>query len=245
MKNRKEIYEEKAKSKIYLLNQVEQVLLNPTQRHIYIYSLPGIGKTHTTEGILKKLDINYHKISGDVTPISFATDLAVLNYKKHNDERIFILIDDCESIFNDVNFLNTLKNILEGKKRELQYNKFTSSLLKRMNTLQQQAVEFHQRDERMGFCVPTDKFTFIFLSNIKLPTATDLKKAKVLGKNRELLAHRSAIRSRCKTIDINLTNDSLWGWVSLIVKHHNVFEESNIPEGYNTKESIEQISISD
>lgn len=236
MDSRKQKFINEAKTQLKRLSEIERVLDGDSnKRHIYVYSPPGIGKTHYLTNLLESRGIQHFRVSGSVSFASFGVSLAVLNHQNQDKERIYVVVDDCESLFADGDFTNTLKNVLEGKNRSYQYNKVKSGWMNGLTEEQRQAIGFHQNPGSGGFEVPTDKFVFIFLSNTKLPTDKDVKGMK-LGKTRELANHRRAIRSRCKTIDLDLNREVLWGWVAFMTESNDIV--GNRLEGFPDKGQI-------
>lgn len=241
MESSKQKFEKEAKSQMKRLTEIESVITREgNNRHIYVYSPPGIGKTHYITELFDRTGLKYSKISGAVSFPMFGVTLATLNYQNPTERSIYVLIDDCESILSDVNFTNSIKNVLEGKNRTFQYNKVSASWMKTLTEEQRKAVESHQKDGRVGFEVPTDRFIFIFLSNTKLPNDKEVKNMKSSGRVKELAAHRASIRSRCKTIDLDMNRDTLWGWLSLVVKTQDVIGE-RLNEFSNRDEITESI----
>jgi Cdc6-like AAA superfamily ATPase len=47
--------------------------------HLYIYSPPGLGKTHTVNEFLKKSELTYFVVSGNTSMFAFGIQLAVIN----------------------------------------------------------------------------------------------------------------------------------------------------------------------
>ena len=241
MESSKQKFEKEAKSQMRRLTEIESVITREgNNRHIYVYSPPGIGKTHYITELFDRTGLKYSKISGGVSFPMFGVTLATLNHQNPTERSIYVLIDDCESILSDVNFTNSIKNVLEGKNRTFQYNKVSASWMKTLTEEQRKAVESHQKDGRVGFEVPTDRFIFIFLSNTKLPNDKEVKNMKSSGRVKELAAHRASIRSRCKTIDLDMNRDTLWGWLSLVVKTQDVIGE-RLNEFSNRDEITESI----
>lgn len=236
MENRKQKFINEAKLQIKRLTEIERVLDgNSNKRHIYVYSPPGIGKTHYLTNLLESKGIEYFKLSGSVSFASFGISLAMLNYQNQDKDKVFVMVDDCETLFSDGDFTNTQKSVMEGKNRSYQYNKIRSSWMNGLTEEQRNAVAFHQNPSSGGFEVPTEKFVFVFLSNNKLPTDKDVKAMKN-GKTQELANHRRAIRSRCKTIDLELNREVLWGWVAYMTETYDII--GNRLEGFDDKENI-------
>lgn len=237
-----------------LVSIAEEVSQGKLDRHCYIYSPPGLGKSFTFQQKLKASGIKHRFITGAVTPVFLGAELATLHVDNVNDEKIIIIIDDCESILNDLEFCNILKNVLDGTK-QLQYNKLMKGWLHSLSVRQRTAIESLTNENSAGFTVPTDNFLFVFLSNIKLPTETDLKKLNRVGKaTKELEKHRNAIRSRCKTIDFTMNNQTIWGWIANVIIESKALErilkEEHIEKGqiildwlFNNADNLTELSI--
>lgn len=199
-----------------LHNLARDISSGALRRHAYVYSPAGLGKTHTVKSSLEQSNVNFKLISGSMSMPYFAVELATLNYQNQEQEEVLILVDDCDSMFLEVQFANTVKGVLERGKPLLQYNKYGKAWINTLSEIQQEAIRFHSNNESMGFTVPTGRFRFCFLSNIKLPTKSEQRKTGI-GRSFELELHRSAIRSRCRTLDIEMSNELLWGWVANVV----------------------------
>jgi hypothetical protein len=199
-----------------LHNLARDISSGALRRHAYVYSPAGLGKTHTVKSSLEQSNVNFKLISGSMSMPYFAVELATLNYQNQDQEEVLILVDDCDSMFLEVQFANTVKGVLERGKPTLQYNKYGKAWINTLSEIQQEAIKFHSNSESMGFTVPTGRFRFCFLSNIKLPTKAEQRKTGI-GRSFELELHRSAIRSRCRTLDIEMSNELLWGWVANVV----------------------------
>ena len=207
-----------------LVSIAEEVSQGKLDRHCYVFSPPGLGKSFTFQQKLKDSGVKYKFITGTVTPVFLGAELATLHVENTENEKIVIVVDDCESILNDMDFCNILKNVLDGTK-QLQYNKLMKGWLHSLSQRQRTAIESLTLEDSAGFIVPTNNFVFVFLSNIKLPTETDLKKMGRVGKaTKELEKHRNAIRSRCKTIDFALNNQTIWGWIADVVLESKILE---------------------
>ncbi len=185
--------------------------------HTYIYSPPGLGKTYTVTESLKEMDVPFFELSGAVSMFAFGVSLATIKFKMPKDQTIIISVDDCDGILKNEENINIMKNVLSGK-RIFAYEKSLQSQIGNMTPLQQQAIEFHSSDDRMGFTVPTDNMIFIFTSNFRLPTDDEAALARDKGGNKNtLVGHRNAIRSRCKTMDFELNKHQHWGWMADVI----------------------------
>lgn len=199
-----------------LLSLANEISTGACKRHVYVYSPAGLGKTHAMKSALELRNVKFKYINGAMTIPYFAVEMATLNHENPGNDEILLLVDDCDSMFLEVQFANIIKGVLEKNQPSLQYNKYGKGWINTLSENQKAAVKAHANDSSMGFSVPTDRFRFCFLSNIKLPTKASQRKVG-MGKAFELELHRAAIRSRCKTLDIDLSLDTLWGWVANVV----------------------------
>jgi hypothetical protein len=199
------------------INQINRFTKNkPGDRftHGYIFSPPGIGKTFTIQQQLESCNINYIKITGNISMYAFGIQLCVINYLNPNRENVVVFVDDCDSIFATEENCNTMKNVLDGSKK-FTYEKSLQSQWVNLSEIQKESIKHHRQDDRMGFEVPTDSMTFIFASNFKLPVDDDIKRVRNKSTSRSILmAHKNAIRSRCTVGDFDLSDAELWGWIA-------------------------------
>jgi hypothetical protein len=181
-----------------------------------------LGKTYTVTQALKNMDIAFFELSGAVSMFAFGVSLATIKYKMPKDATIIISVDDCDGILKNEENINIMKNVLSGK-RIFAYEKSLQSQIGNLTPVQQDAIQFHSSDDRMGFTVPTDNMIFIFTSNFRLPDDDEVKDAREKGGNKNVLkVHRNAIRSRCKTMDFDLTKDEHWGWMADVTLNSNL-----------------------
>lgn len=182
--------------------------------HTYIYSPPGLGKTYTVNQSLKEAGVPFFELSGAVSMFAFGVSLAVINYMAPKGQKIIISVDDCDGILKNEENINIMKNVLSGK-RIFAYEKSLQSQISNLTGIQQDAINFHSSDERMGFSVPTDNMIFIFTSNFRLPDDDEVSEARQKGGTKNVLkVHRNAIRSRCKTMDFDLDKSEHFGWMA-------------------------------
>ena len=182
--------------------------------HLYIYSPPGLGKTHTVNQFLKESELPYFVVSGNTSMFAFGIQLAVINFQNVEKTNIIIYVDDCDEIFKNEQNCNTMKNVLDGEKRFV-YEKSLASQWSSLGQLQKEAIQHHSEEGKMGFTIPTDNLRFVFTSNFSLPIDDDVRLARQKGGYKSvLMAHRNAIRSRCKVADFDLTPQEHWGWIA-------------------------------
>ena len=188
--------------------------IDATYPHTYIYSPPGLGKTHTVNSALENAGIEHYTISGNISMFSFGIQLAVINHVIPKDEVVVIVVDDCDEILKNAQNINIMKNVLSGNS-VYSYEKSLQSQWNNLSELQQEAITAHSDDSKMGFEVPTDRFIFIFTSNFKLATDDEVKIARDKGLQKAvILGHLNAIRSRCKPADFELDDSEQWGWIA-------------------------------
>lgn len=189
--------------------------------HTYIYSPPGLGKTHTVKSHLNKLGVEHYEISGAMSMFAFGVSLAVIRYNRPTG-KIIINVDDCDGIFKNEENINIMKNVLSGS-RTFTYNKSVKTLLTQYSELQQDAVEHFSSEEQVGFSVPCDDLIFIFTSNFSLPTDDEAAQASAQGGTRNIRkVHLNAIRSRCKTVDFELDQVTHFGWLADVCLNENL-----------------------
>lgn len=188
--------------------------------HTYLFSLPGYGKTYTVEKLLKDNKTNYLSVNGSTSMFAFGVQLAVINHLTPKNELIIISVDDCDGILKNEENCNIMKNVLGGF-REFSYEKNLAGQIATLSDTQQEAIEAHKVETRMGFVVPTNRFKFIFTSNFPLPSADDVKDLRNKGGAKNMLqVHRNAIRDRVKYSDIHLSWSEQWGLVADILVNH-------------------------
>jgi hypothetical protein len=161
---------------------LERVAEGVVSRHIrsaIVAGAAGCGKTHTLEAVLAAAaaakKISYSKISGTMSALMLYQELYA-----HAEEGQVLLIDDCDSIFGDLEALNILKAALDsGKTRKVHWNKASRVL------------------DDAG--VP-NLFDFrgavIFITNIDF--------TKEIEAEKRLTPHYKALMSRCMYIDMQI-----------------------------------------
>jgi hypothetical protein len=221
---------------ILLVRNAVQNLNQDKYGNLYIYSLPGLGKSFTVNGILEISDIPHTSILGNTSMFAFGISLAVTSYLNPEKRPIVIHVDDCDEIFKNEPNCNTMKKLLDAE-CSFVYEKSLASQLPYMSDLQRTALEHFGREGKLGFEVPVHNFRFIFTSNIQLPTDDEVFEARRKSKTRAILmAHRNAIRSRCKVGDFNLSWEEHWGWLADVLINTNCLCNENLTD--NQKEVI-------
>lgn len=196
--------------------------------HTYFFSPPGLGKTFAVRTHLLASNTRYIQVSGNVSMFAFGIQLAVINYWNPLRETIVVFVDDCDEIFKTEASCNTMKNVLDGN-RVFTYEKSLSSQWKNLSSIQQEAIDHFHVEGRLGFSVPTENMVFVFTSNFKLPNDDDVRVSREKGQSKSaLLAHKNAIRSRCRVADFDLTWKEQWGWIADVVLHTDCLNNLNI-----------------
>jgi hypothetical protein len=199
---------------VYVVKKAVNSSPSASYPHTYIYSPPGLGKTYTVNQSLKEAGIDFVEMSGAVSLFHFGVALAVIRYKMPKDRTLIVSVDDCDGILKNEENINVMKNVLSGQ-RLFSYGKSLQAQISTMTDVQKNAIAFHSSDDKLGFVVPTDNMIFIFTSNFRLPDDDEVKRAREMGGNKNILkVHRNAIRSRSKTMDFDLTKDQHWGWMA-------------------------------
>jgi hypothetical protein len=188
--------------------------------HSYIYSVGGLGKTYNVTKAVKDMGVPFYVVSGKTTGWGFALQLAVIVHKKPKGIPFRIIVDDCDAILSN-DFINILKNMLEGEKSLRYTQQIHDHLLD--TPAKKEAYEYFKKD--VGFEVPTDELIFIFTSNFKLPTVNQAQEVESQNKGTksgQRILDLNAIRTRCKPKDIIFANEQeWWGWIADAVLNDN------------------------
>ncbi len=211
-----------------LVKRIPQIKEGDTYRHTYFFSPPGLGKTFAVKNHLDSTQTEYIRVSGNVSMFAFGIQLAVINYMNPQQETIVIFVDDCDEIFKSEMNCNTMKNVLDGDKI-FTYEKSLTSQWNNLSEVQQEAIKHFQGESKMGFSVPTDNMVFVFTSNFKLPVDDDVRAAREKGQSKSvILAHKNAIRSRCRVADFDLTWQEHWGWIADVLLNTDCLNQWNV-----------------
>jgi hypothetical protein len=207
------------KSLIQAAQKFAKADLSSDYPHSYIYSLGGLGKTFNVGKAVKDMNVPFRVVTGNVTHWGFALELAIINMLKPKGQPFRIIVDDCDAILSK-DFINTLKNMLEGEK----VLNYTSQIMYHLldTPEKEAAIEYHKKS--VGFSVPCHEFIFIFTSNYKLPSSNEalVAEAKGPGPSTTRIVNLNAIRTRCKTKDIIFESEQeWWGWIADAVLNDN------------------------
>lgn len=175
----------------------------------------GIGKTYNIEKAIQELGVPSLTLKGNKSMFAFGGDLMLLHSRIPAGQKLALIIDDCDSFFENKENINILKG-MTGKlgTRQFQYNK---KINEHMFTEEQMAImPEYQTPGMHGFIVPTDNFIFIFTTNFVLPYESDAKDALERGISAKAnrLQDLSAIRGRFNVKDYQLDKLTNWGWIA-------------------------------
>lgn len=201
-------------------------LLDDEEKMDTILSGPtGIGKTYNMKKALHDVGLvereNYIMLSGDHSMTQFAIKLMMVHReftinKKTDTETLIVMVDDCDSFFQNKASRNILKGMMGAKgSRQLQYNKM---LPEHMLTDRQHATLEHYRntDGSPGFRIPCDDVAFVFTTNFVFPTERQAKAELEKGLSNRALTYQdlTAIRSRVKLKPFHMNMATNWGWIA-------------------------------
>ena len=193
------------------------------QRHTYIYGPSGIGKTYNMEHAVEESGVKYFTISGNVSMWAFGVQLACIKAALKPNEKVVIIVDDCDELLKDGKSANQLKELLD--KNQFSYNK-KPQMHMLTSDFQIAAVEQCMSDDGLGFKVDCSNFSFVITSNFKLPY--DSTPEELLEKNGGNLTpriaymkHLTAIRGRMNTKDLDMSKEEKWGNIAIVLLEDN------------------------
>jgi hypothetical protein len=195
----------------FLQDQIREALLNnPFNDHYLIYSEPGFSKTFTTNQTCRQNGIVPLQMNGNLGLFAFAADLAYALDNIEGDEKIKVVFDDCDSLF-EKNNINVLKGIFDKERNVLGWNKaLTGAVLSSLDEEQVDAIMQYRLEGRSGFEIPTDRFTFITLTNKPLASSIDIENAT--DSKKQLKKDENAIRRRVEYRDMTMEKETAWGY---------------------------------
>jgi hypothetical protein len=205
----------------------EALTLNRFNDHYIFSSPPGFVKTWTLNETAESLGIKLVKFDGSLGLFSFAADIAsILLAAPKDDSKIYCAKDDCDSLFDKGDNLNTIKGMYDEKRKVLAYGKSLGPQYYALDDVQKEAIDSFKIPGRSGFSIPMDRFVFITLTNRKFPDMNDVEKASE-GK-KSYFTDLAAIRRRVQFKDIKFEKGVDWGYCVHVLLNKPV-SEKNFP----------------
>ena len=205
----------------------EALMANRFNEHYFIYSQPGFSKTYSTKKVCELNKIKAVKMDGSLGLFAFAADLAyVLISAPKGKSKIPVIFDDCDSLF-DKNNINVIKGMFDSERNILGYGKALGAQYHGLSEIQQAAIDEFRCEERSGFQIPTDRFTFITLTNRPLATGEEAENAS--DSKRVYKTDQAAVRRRVRYIDLSMDPEVAWGYCAYVVLAQGLIEK-HIPK---------------
>ena len=189
-----------------VLDKVAKGVIAGNMRSVIVSGAPGCGKTYTLENHLneaaEKGSIELSEVKGSMSAIGLYKTLW-----ENRDSNSVLLIDDCDSIFADLDALNILKNALDtGKTRKVCWAKESRAL---ENEGVPRSFEF--------------KGAVLFITNIDF--------AREISKQNKMAPHYEALLSRSLYVDLRIHSKT----EVLVRINQVVFEEEFLDDNGITK----------
>ncbi len=218
----------KGKSMHLLLTQSIDEALNNNQfgENFCISSPPGMAKTYETQLAMGMLNNPPLLFEGAASFPAFAIEFATAVYlheQSGNKERLRVVLDDCDVLFEPKN-ANASKKMFDSSKK-LQYTKMVSQLKSMCTDLQWEAIQHFSSDEKVGFSVPTDNVTFLIITNRHLHTHSQVERLMEGETAHTKATELHAIRRRVNYEEINMQKDDLWGYIANVVWNNTICEK--------------------
>lgn len=203
-----------------ILNLAEEISSGTSKRHVYLYSPAEIDAAQVFLSSLDTNRIPLVVLSNPKTIVDFAMRILICLIEDSSDEEIFVLFDDCDNMFLDDQFAKFLKGVLSKSSINLCRNMFTDKYSASIADGEIMPDKNSRTRKNEVYLLPTSRFRFGFLSNIKLFKKDDFDKFGV-GSTCEIERYHWDIRSICKTLDLDFSIDVIWGWVANVVLDSN------------------------
>lgn len=180
--------------------------IDGSTRGLIISGAPGVGKSYTIKHLLyqakERGDINYTYVHGKVTPISLYKILHA--FKGEND---VVLLDDCDSVYEDEDSMNILKAALDsGDVRRISWHSMT-------HKLEDVPDEFEY------------KGSMIFITNREL-------QSEALLDRKGAAVHYRAMIDRAVYLDLKLhSKQDVLAWVGHMVRKHGILIQRGLNRG--------------
>ena len=189
-----------------VLNKVAKGIVNRYIRSVIVSGAAGCGKTYTLETALVEAEaqdkIRYQSVKGAMSAIGLYRQLF-----ECSEVGNVLVIDDCDSIFGDLDALNLLKAALDtGKSRKVHWNK-ESKVLDGEGVPRQ--FEF--------------KGAVVFITNIDFTAEIEADK--------KMTPHYKALLSRCMYVDLGIhSKREILVRISQVVRSHEFLADNDMQE---------------
>ena len=214
-----------------LLNLAEESSTGTSKRHVYLYSPVEIDAAQVYLSSLDANRIPFVVFSNPQTIVDFAMRILICLIEDTSDEEIFVLFDDCDNMFLDEQFAKFLKGVLSKSSINLCFNKYSEKYSASIADGEIMPDKNSRKRKNEGYMIPTSRFRFGFLSNIKLFKKDDFDKFNVES-TCEIELHHCDIRSICKTLDLDFSIEVIWGWVANVVLDQGALKEDLGEDNY-------------
>jgi hypothetical protein len=202
---------------------VEAITNNPFGDHYFIYSEPGFSKTYTTQEICREYKIKPLTVSGNAGVFAFAANLAYVLENTPGKDKIRVVFDDCDSFFEKQN-INVIKGMFDKSRNVLGWNKaLTPAILATLDEEMAEALQEYRVIGRSGFEIPTDRFTFITLTNKPLASSVDIDNATESKK--QIKKDENAVRRRVEYEDLSMDTNVAWGYCANVLLNQPLIEK--------------------
>ena len=223
----KEIYylNEGKKEYNFFRSDVEDALLhNQFDEHYVFQSPPGYGKTHTTNEVAKLNNIPLIKFEGGLGLFVFCADVATLILNAPNDDStIYCVFDDCDSLFDKGDEINTIKGMLDSQRNVLKYGRQLGAQYNALDDMQKAAIDSFRTEGRSGFEIPTDRLVFITLTNKWFADADAVDNA--VDSKKSYYNDLAAIRRRTVFKEMEVETGVSWGYCAHIFLNYPLGEK--------------------
>jgi len=187
-----------------VLNKVADGIVNGNIAAVIVSGAAGCGKTYTMERILDKAQsdglVTYSSVKGAMSAIGLYRQLW-----ECREAGSVLVIDDCDSIFGDLDALNLLKAALDtGKTRKVHWNK------------ESRVLEDEGIDRSFEF-----EGAVVFITNIDFTAEIEADK--------KMSPHYKALLSRCMYVDLGIhTKREVLVRITQVVQGQDFLRENGI-----------------
>jgi hypothetical protein len=199
---------------------------NPFGENFCISSPPGMAKTYETQLAISLLKEPPLIFEGAASFPAFAIEFATavyLHLTSDSKENLRVVLDDCDVLFEPKN-ANATKKMFDSTKA-LKYTKMVSQIKSMCTDLQWEAIQYFSDDDKVGFSVPTDRVTFLIITNRHLHTHSQVERLMEGESAHTKATELYAIRRRVQYEEINMKKDDLWGYIANVVWNNTICEK--------------------